>query len=124
MIIGSRIKEERIKQGLTQEELGNMIGVSKTAISYYERGKEQPKMEKLKKLTEVLNLTPNYIFGSEINTVLEDDINYHTNISSLDLEILNNIKTHKQLYQKLCDDPKRTVDLIELKLKECYNKYR
>lgn len=124
MIIGSRIKEERIKQGLTQEELGNMIGVSKTTISYYERGKEQPKMEKLKKLTEVLNLTPNYIFGSEINTVLEDDINYHTNISSLDLEILNNIKTHKQLYQKLCDDPKRTVDLIELKLKECYNKYR
>ena len=118
MIIGRRIKEERIKRGLTQEELGNMVGVSKTAISYYERGKEQPKMEKLKKLTEVLNLTPNYIFGSEINTVLEDDINYHTNISSIDLEIINNIKKHKKLYQRLCDEPKRTVDLIELKLKK------
>ena len=49
MIVGSRIKEERLKLNLTQEELGKLIGVSKTTISYYENGLEQPKMDKLKK---------------------------------------------------------------------------
>ena len=117
MIVGSRIKEERLKLNLTQEELGKLIGVSKTTISYYENGLEQPKMDKLKKLTTVLNLTPNYIFGSDINVVLEEDEQY-IRISKEDLEILNNLKIHNELYKKLCTDPKRTIELIELKLKK------
>lgn len=118
MIVASRIKEERIKRGLTQEELGNLIGVSKVAISYYERGLEQPKLEKLQKLSDTLNLTPNYILGNDINVVSEDEEAYNIKISKLELEILIQLRKTQKLYNKLCNDPKRTIELIELKLKK------
>ena len=38
MDMGQRIKELRIKNGLTQEELGKYIGVQKSAIRKYEKG--------------------------------------------------------------------------------------
>lgn len=118
MIIGSRIKEERVKRGLSQEELGKLVGVSKVAISHYERGSEQPKMKRLKKLVEVLDLTPNYLLGNDVDIVFEEEEKYHTTISKLELEIINQLRKHQQLYKKMCDDPKRTIDLIELKLKK------
>lgn len=116
MVIGSRIRSERIKRKWSQETLGDLIGVSKVAISKYERGLEQPKMQKFEKLVEILELTPNYLLGSDIDVICEDDSNYHKVISKMDLDIINNLKNHNTLYKKLCDDPKRTIDLIELKL--------
>lgn len=116
MIIGSRIRDERQKRGLTQEELGKLIGVSKVAISHYERGEEQPKVEKLSKLVEILNLTPNYILGHDIDAVLESEESYVFKISKAELEILKQLRNHQKLYKKLCDEPKRMVDVIEFKL--------
>lgn len=116
MIIGSRIREERLKRGLTQEKLGELIGVSKVAISNYERGEAQPKMEKLSKLVEVLKLTPNYILGQDIDVVLESEEPYYFKISKQELEILKQLRNHQKLYKKLCDEPKRIVDIIESKM--------
>ena len=118
MIIGSRVREERLKRGLSQEELGKLIGVSKVAISNYEKGIEQPKMKNLRKLTEILEITPNYILGNDIDTICESDEVYHLKISKEELEILKQLRQHQKLYNKLCDEPKRTLDLIELKLKK------
>lgn len=38
MTTGERIKELRLQKGLSQEELGAMIGVKKAAINKYETG--------------------------------------------------------------------------------------
>lgn len=116
MIIGSRIREERLKRGLTQEKLGELIGVSKVAISHYERGEEQPKVEKLSKLIEILNLTPNYILGQDVDVVLEHEESYYFKISKSELEILKQLRNHQKLYKKLCAEPKRMIDAIEFKL--------
>lgn len=116
MIIGNRIKEERLKRKLTQEELGKLIGVSKVAISHYERGEEQPKMEKLVKLSEVLNLTPNYILGNDVDVVLEDEVTYCFKISKSELEVIKQLRNNQKLYKKICEEPKRMIDYIELKL--------
>ena len=45
MIIGKRLKEARIKKGMSQEELGNILGVSKVSICGYEKGTRTPTME-------------------------------------------------------------------------------
>ncbi|MCI8778071.1 MAG: helix-turn-helix transcriptional regulator [Bacilli bacterium] len=116
MIIGNRIKEERLKRRLTQEELGKLVGVSKVAISHYERGEEQPKMEKLVKLSEVLNLTPNYILGNDVNAILEEEVTYCFKISKSEMEIIKQLRNHPKLYKKICENPKRVIDYIELKL--------
>ena len=67
MIIGSRLKEERLKRGYSQEQLGTLVGVSKVSISNYERGLEQPKMKRLQKLIDVLEISPNYILGKDVD---------------------------------------------------------
>jgi transcriptional regulator with XRE-family HTH domain len=38
MEVGSLIKEARLAKGLTQEELGKLVGVQKSAIAKYENG--------------------------------------------------------------------------------------
>ncbi|MGU8337130.1 helix-turn-helix domain-containing protein [Clostridium perfringens] len=58
-----RIKEERIKLGLNQEEFGKMINVSKQAVSGWENGYRTPDVETLEKLAELLNCSVDYLIG-------------------------------------------------------------
>ena len=59
----NRIKEERIKLGLNQEEFGKMINVSKQAVSGWENGYRTPDVETLEKLAELLNCSVDYLIG-------------------------------------------------------------
>ena len=56
MKIGNIIKEARIKAGLSQEELGSKVFVSKQSISKYENDNSIPSDEILFKLQEILNV--------------------------------------------------------------------
>ena len=42
MVIGLRLKEARILKDLTQQELGKIVGVSKTIICLYEKCQKTP----------------------------------------------------------------------------------
>lgn len=57
MEVGKLIKEARIAKGLTQEELGKLVGVQKSAIAKYESGRVvNIKRSTLQKLAKALNL--------------------------------------------------------------------
>lgn len=43
MNIGEKIKELRIEKGLSQAQLGKIIGVSQKAVDYWERNVNEPK---------------------------------------------------------------------------------
>ena len=59
MEIGEKIKQARLVKGLTQEELGNLLGVKKSAIAKYECGRVvNIKRSTLKKLSDILGLRP------------------------------------------------------------------
>ena len=59
MNIGDKIKEARIAKGLTQEKLGEMLGVQKSAIAKYESGRVvNIKRTTLKKISDILGLKP------------------------------------------------------------------
>lgn len=60
MLIGERIKSARYAAHMSQDELGKEIGVSKAAISNYERGKYTPDSEKLMQLAKVLSVKFEY----------------------------------------------------------------
>lgn len=59
MGIGNRIKELRLKQGITQEILALKIGVTPSAVGNYEREVSFPKEEVLMRLFGALGCTPN-----------------------------------------------------------------
>lgn len=57
MDIGQKIKEARTAKGWTQEELGNLVGLQKSAIAKYENGRVvNIKRSTLQKLAQALDL--------------------------------------------------------------------
>lgn len=75
-IMGDRIKQLRKERGMTQEEVGKIIGVQKSAIRKYESGLVQNmKRSSIKKLSDFFGVSPSYLLGydeKEPPTVTED----------------------------------------------------
>jgi transcriptional regulator with XRE-family HTH domain len=65
--IGEKIKTARQAKGMTQEELGEILGVQKSAIAKYENGRVvNIKRSTLKKISDVLEIPPfELIFDEE-----------------------------------------------------------
>lgn len=68
MNIGDKIKSARVEKGMTQEELGKLLGVQKSAIAKYESGRVvNIKRTTLKKISDILDIRPSeLIFDEEI----------------------------------------------------------
>jgi transcriptional regulator with XRE-family HTH domain len=62
MKIGKKIKNLRLKKGLTQEELGERTDLSKGYISQLERDLSSPSLETFFNILEVLGCTPKEFF--------------------------------------------------------------
>lgn len=116
MIIGERVKQARINKNYTQEELGNIIGVSKVSVCGYETGNRTPTMAMFLKLSDALDVTVDYLLGKDKKAICETDEEYTLMIAKEDLDIIKEIKEYKGLYNRLCSDPKRTVKLINRKI--------
>ena len=66
MNMGERIKELRKSKGLTQEELGKLIGVQKSAILKYEKGMvKNLKQSTIGILSDYFEVSPAYLMGYE-----------------------------------------------------------
>ena len=63
-VIGKQIKKYRMEKGITQEQLGELAGVTTQAVSKWERG-GTPDVELLPSLSEVLNVSIDALFGRE-----------------------------------------------------------
>lgn len=75
MLIGEKIKELRKNSKITQEQLGNAIGVSKMAISYFEKGKKSPGRESLEKIADYFGVTTDYLLGRSEDPELNEEEN-------------------------------------------------
>ncbi len=64
--IGTIIRNHRIAQGLTQEQLGNKVFVSKQAVSKWETGKTVPDIEMVRKLCDILKINKDEILNGSI----------------------------------------------------------
>lgn len=69
-----RLKEERGKKKLSQNELANTIGVHVTNISRYERGENRPTTDVLKKLADALDITTDYLMYGSTNELATESI--------------------------------------------------
>lgn len=62
--IGVRIKNRRKDIGMTQEELGKRVGVTKATINKYETGVViNMKRPTIEKIAEALDVAPGYLMG-------------------------------------------------------------
>lgn len=99
MDMAGRIKERRTAMGYTQEELGEKIGVQKSAIAKYENGRvKNLKRGVIAKLADALQCSPTYLMG------LEEENN------DMKLSNIIPITTHKlpMLGEIACGEPRFT----------------
>lgn len=64
-LFSDRIKELRIKNKKTQEELAEIFGITPTGVSYWESGKSIPNSITLEKLAIYFNVTLDYLIGNK-----------------------------------------------------------
>ena len=64
-IIGNFLKELRNEKGMTQEQLGEKIGVSNKTISRWETGNYMPPVDCLNMLSDIYNISINEILAGE-----------------------------------------------------------
>lgn len=55
-LLGARIKELRVERGLSQERLAELMGANVTYVSSVERGRENPTLDFLLKVTDALHV--------------------------------------------------------------------
>lgn len=63
--IGIFLKDLRNEKGMTQEQLGEKLGVSNKTISRWETGKYMPPVDCLNMLSDIYNISINEILGGE-----------------------------------------------------------
>lgn len=74
MEMGEIIKKLRLEKGITQEKLGEIIGVQKSAIRKYESGKVQNmKRSSIKKMADYFGVSPSYLMGLSDNPKVDSN---------------------------------------------------
>lgn len=73
MSLNDRIKQARLNAGLTQEQLGERIGVAKTTVAGYEKNRE-PDAATLGALMDALKVDANFLFQDEMRELETDDL--------------------------------------------------
>ena len=73
----NRLKEIRQGKNLSQADIAKALGVTRQAISLYEKGDREPKLETWQKLADFFNVLVDYLLGisKDRSTLTIDDLN-------------------------------------------------
>ena len=90
MNIGDKIKNAREDMDLSQKEMATMIPMNQSNYSKIERNVQEPSIEQLRRICQILHLDPRYLLDLDNNNSLTAD----------DIRLLKDtrefIKQHKQ----------------------------
>lgn len=70
--IGNRIRQYREKKKLTQKQLADMIGVSNSRVSNWEKGINRPDADIIADICRALDVSPSVLLGVRLST---DELN-------------------------------------------------
>ena len=70
MEIGKKIMELRKKNGLSQEELAEKVGVARQTISKWELGETSPDIKQSKELSKIFNVSVDDLIDNDLQNVV------------------------------------------------------
>ena len=89
MNIGEKIRNAREDMDLSQSEMANLIPMNQSNYSKIERNVQEPNLEQLRRICQILNLDPRYLLNlSDLAPVTAED-----------LKLLKDIKTFINTHQ-------------------------
>jgi transcriptional regulator with XRE-family HTH domain len=117
MLLSKRLKELRKNSGMTQDELGKLINVTKVSICCYEKGTRTPTLETLIDLARVFGVDVNYLIGNDNYIISDSNKKYGLVASNEEINLLKELRLNKKIYNRLLEEPKRTIEYLEKQLR-------
>ena len=74
MSFASRLRQTREQAGLTQLELAEKLGVTKSAVGNYKNGVSSPKWDVLVRIFDVLHVEPNFLYQDSFSPPVSDSV--------------------------------------------------
>ena len=68
---GDILKKLRIQERMTQQQLADRLGVTKSVVSYYELQERYPSPETLIKLASIFHVSTDYLLGISQNESID-----------------------------------------------------
>lgn len=62
-VFHENLKAARLKKGLSQQEVADMVGIAKSTYSMWETGKREPNLMKIIALTKILDVSGDELLG-------------------------------------------------------------
>ena len=90
--IGEKIKTKRRERDLTQEELANILGVSKAAVSKWENEESFPDITLLPQIAQVFHITMDELFDYALDhkpLIVVNEYHFGFSLDRVDRQILN-----------------------------------
>ena len=91
MSLGNKILNLRKKNGLSQEQLGEKVNVTRQTISNWELDETSPNPEQLKLLSKSLNVSIDELLDNDIKNILEEKVTNTEKLSGILIKILKYI---------------------------------
>ncbi|MEG2457376.1 MAG: helix-turn-helix transcriptional regulator [Bacilli bacterium] len=113
---GDRLKELRLNRGLTQEELGKVIDVTKASICCYEKGSRTPTLENLIDLMMFFDVSSDYLLGNDLIITVKSNKNIKTFMTKEEVTFIEELRKDKFIYEVLLTDPVRGIELLGKKI--------
>ena len=114
MFSGQRLREARIEKGFTQEQLGDIVGVTKGSISLYESNKRTPKLEIVLELMYALGVSADYLLGADVIVEVKDleEPKYRL-FTEDEVKFIEELRKDDFIYNVLFQDPKSGIEIIK-----------
>lgn len=80
MDFGSKLKELQAQNGLTQKQLADQLGITKSVVSFYERQERTPSPEVLRKMAAIFRVSTDFLLDIDrtkrldVSDLDDDDI--------------------------------------------------
>ena len=88
MEIGKKIMNLRKKNGLSQEELADKVGVARQTISKWELGETSPDLKQAKKLSKIFNVSLDELADNDIKDILVEKTSNTEKLAGLILKLI------------------------------------
>lgn len=86
---GERLKKLRLQENLTQQQLANRLGVTKSVVSYYELQERYPSPDILLKLASVFHVSTDYLLGLKQSETVD-----LSGLNDEDIKLVKHLVTH------------------------------
>lgn len=114
MTFGEKVKNERNRLGLNQDELAKKIGVTRRVISSYENDSSRPRgTERYKKLAEALGVNINYLLSEDEAFIADVEDNYGHRGAKQAKELLEEVTGLFAGGEMADEDMREMVDAIQ-----------